>query len=133
VGSDGTAGVQQADVSDCHEAIGHNMLEEPAEKRNGVERGGAWAGTANLTGGEGDRAVREAHDAAVGDGHFEDRRGEILEGGVAVWSGLAVDVPGHVPDLRVDLGQACSMVDLLCEESAVDGRKRFDRDQEVGA
>jgi len=43
VGIDGTAGVQKAEVSDFHKAIGQNMLEEPADKFNGVERGGAWA------------------------------------------------------------------------------------------
>ena len=43
VGIDGTACVQKAEVSDFHEAIGQNMLEEPADKLNGVERGGSWA------------------------------------------------------------------------------------------
>jgi hypothetical protein len=41
VGSDGTTCVQKAAVSDVHEAIGQNMLEEPAEKLNSVERSGS--------------------------------------------------------------------------------------------
>lgn len=133
VGIDGTACVQKADGSDCQEAIGQNMLEEPAEKRYSVARGGSWACPANFPGGEGDRAVLAAHDAAGGDGHCADLRGEIFAGGVAVWIGLAVDVPGHVPALRIDMGQECSLGALLLEESAGDGRKRLDRDKEVGA
>ena len=101
VRSEGTACVQKAAVADVHEAIGHNRREEPADTLHGVARGGAWACAANLTGGEGDRAVREAHDAGGGDGHCEDSRGERGAGGVAVWMGLAVAVPGPVPALRV--------------------------------
>ena len=44
---DGTSGVQKIEVAHFYEAIGHNMLEKPADKLNGVERGGAWACTAN--------------------------------------------------------------------------------------
>ena len=54
VGRDGPAGMQQADGADLHTAIGPDMPEEPAEKCNGVESGGAWACPAGLTGGEGD-------------------------------------------------------------------------------
>ena len=56
-----------------------------------------------MTVGEGDSTVLEAHDAAVGNSHFEDIRGEVFERRVAVGVGLAVDVPGDSPDLWVDL------------------------------
>ena len=61
---DGTAGMEKAEVADFHEAIGQDMLEEPAEKLHDVEVGGAEACTAHFPVGEGDRAVREADDAA---------------------------------------------------------------------
>ena len=38
---DGTAGMEQAAMTDVHEAIGQDVLEEPAEKLHGVEVGGA--------------------------------------------------------------------------------------------
>ena len=54
---DGTAGMEKAEVADFHEAIGQDMLEEPAEKLHDVEVGGAEAGTAHFPVGEGDGAV----------------------------------------------------------------------------
>ena len=121
VGIDGSACVHKAAVSDLHAAIGHDMLEEPAETLHGVEGGGAWACTAGLTGGAGHGALLEAHDAAVGDGDCEDIRGEVCAGRVAVGVGRAVHIPVGVPDQWVEVGQALSVVHLLCEDGAVDG------------
>jgi len=119
-------------VADFHEAIGQDVLEEPAEKLHDVELGGTWAGTAYFPVGEGDRAVCERDDAVVGDGDLEDIRGEIGEGGVAVVIGLTVDVPGKSPGLRIDLLQQTGVAHLFFEDGAVDGGERFDRDKEVG-
>ena len=47
VGRDGTARMEKATV-DFHEAIGQDVLEEPAEKFHDVELSGAWARTAGL-------------------------------------------------------------------------------------
>ena|SRR5712692_9460676 len=41
VGREGTACLHKAEVPDFHEAIGEDMLEESAEKLDGVEGGGA--------------------------------------------------------------------------------------------
>ena len=103
VGRDGTACMQKAEVTDFHEAIGQDMLEEPADKLDNVEGGGSWACTARFTIGEGDGAVFEAHDASVGDGDPEDIGGEVFEGRVALCIGLRVDVPGDGPDLWIDV------------------------------
>ena len=130
---DGTAGMEKAEVADFHEAIGQDMLEEPAEKLHDVEVGGAWAGTAHFPVGEGDRAVRERDDAAVGDGDLEDIGGEVGEGGVAVVIGLTVDVPGDGPDLGVDVLQQSGLAHVFFEERAVDGGEGFDGDKEVGS
>ena len=121
VGRDRTAGMEKAEVTDLDKAIGQDMLEESAEQLHGVELGSAWAGTAELTGGEGDGAVLERDDAAVGDGDLEDRGGEGGEGRVAVGVGLAVDVPVGMPDQWVDLLQQSSLVHIFFEESAVNG------------
>ena len=130
---DRTACMQKADVPALHKAIGQAMLEDPAEKRHGVEVASAWACTAGLTGGDGDGAVLEAHDAAVGDSYFKDIRGEVFAGRLAVGIGLAVDVPGESPDLRIDVVEAGMVLHLVFEDGAVDGRKRFHRDKEVGS
>jgi hypothetical protein len=103
VGRDGTAGMQKAEVADFHNAIGQDVLEEPAEKLQGVEVDSAWACTVGCAVGESDGTVFESHNAAVRNGHFEDIRGEVFEGGVAVGVGLAVDVPGDSPELWIDL------------------------------
>jgi hypothetical protein len=120
-GRDGTAGMEQAEMTDFHEALGQDGLEEPAEKFHDVEVGGAGARTARVTVGEGDGAVLERNDAAVGDGDLEDIRGEVLAGRRAVGIGLAVDVPVDVPDQWVDLCQQSSLAHIFFEERTVNG------------
>jgi hypothetical protein len=97
--------MQKAEVAVFHEAIGQDMLEEPAEKLPDVELGGSWAGTSRFTIGEGDGAVVEAHDTSVGDGAPEDIRGKGGEGRGAVCIGLTMDIPRDVPSLWVDMLQ----------------------------
>ena len=43
VGREGTAGLEQATVADFHAAVRAHALEDPAEKRERVAGGGAWA------------------------------------------------------------------------------------------
>ena len=130
---DGTAGMEQAEVPDFHKAFGQDVLEEPAEKLHDVELGRAEAGTAHFPGGEGDGTVHEAHDAAVGDGNFEDVGSEGGEGGGAVGLCLTVDIPGDSPDLGIDVLQQSGVLHGFFEERTVDGGERFDRHKEVGA
>jgi hypothetical protein len=118
---DGTAGMQQAEVADFHEAVREHVLEEPAEKLHGVKGSGAWARTAKFTGGEGDGVVCETHEALVGDGDPEDRGGKGGEGGVSVVIGLRVDVPGEVPALWVDMLQESGVAHVFFEDGAGDG------------
>ena len=95
--------------------------------------GHARAGTARCTIGESDSAVLERDDAAVGDSDPEDIRGEGGAGRVAVGVGLAVNVPGGVPDQGVDLRQQSSLIHIFFEESAVNGCKGFHGDRAVGS
>jgi hypothetical protein len=113
--------MQKAEVAHLHEASGQDVLEEPAYTLEDVEAGGARAGTARFAGGEGDGALLEADDAAVGDSDFEDLRREVCEGGVTVWVGLTRHIPGRCPDLRRDLFKLASFAHLLCEDGAVEG------------
>jgi hypothetical protein len=100
VGRDRPAGMEQANVAACHEAVREHVLAEPAETLESIERGGAGACTAYSAGGDRDRAVLEADAAWVGDGHPEERGSEGGEGRVAVGRCLPVDMPGDGPSLR---------------------------------
>jgi hypothetical protein len=131
VGRDGTACVQQAAGADLHKALGPAMLEDAAEQLDGVERGRAEAGTAGCTGGAGDGTVREAHDAAVGNSHFEDLWGKIVQGGGGMWRRLAVDVPGDGPDLWGDGLQPSGCAHLLFPQGAGDGGEGLHGDKAV--
>jgi hypothetical protein len=91
--------MQRAKVTPLHEAIEQDRREEPAEKLHDVEVGGAEACPARWTIDEGDGAVVERDETTLGDGDPEAIGGEVLEGCVAIWMSLTVDVPGSVPDL----------------------------------
>jgi hypothetical protein len=120
-------------MTDFHEAIGQDVLEESADKLESVEMSRAWTGTAGFTVGEGDGAVCEAHDTSVGDSDPEDIRGEVGEGRVSVVIGLTMDVPGDGPDLRINVFQQSSCMHLLFPQSAIDRWEGFHRDKEVGS
>jgi len=123
----------EAEVADFHEAFREHVLEEPAKKLDGVERGGSWSSTARLAVGESDAAVCESHEATVGDGDPEDIGGEVLEGHVAISARLRVDVPREVPDVWVDVRQQSGLAHVFFEDGTVDGRESFHGDQEGGS
>jgi hypothetical protein len=125
--------MQKTKVTDFHEAIGQDMLEEPADTLDDIERCGSWACTSRLAVGEGDGAVCEAHEAAMGDGDPEDIRGEGCQGRAAIWMGLAMDIPGDVPDLRVDVLQQSGLAHGFFEEGAGDRGEGFDGDKAGGS
>jgi hypothetical protein len=133
VGMDGTIGMHKSEVSDFHEAHGQDMLEEPAAKLDRVETGGTWPCTSRFAGGEGDGAVLKAHDTTVGDGDLADIWGEVFAGGVAVCVGLAVDVPGDVPELGIDLTEKSGLGHFLLADGSVDRREGLDGDKDGGS
>ena len=130
---DGTAGMEQADVADLHEAVRQDVWEEPAEKLHDIKVRSAEAGTASLPVREGDRAVCEADETVIGDGTLADIRGEGGEGGGAVGLRLTVDVPRDGPDLGVDVRQQAGVAHGFFEESAVERGEGFDGDKDVGS
>jgi hypothetical protein len=130
---DGTAGMEQAEMADVHKALGQDVLEASAEKRHDGEVGSAWAGAAHCPIGEGDGAVFEAHETAVGESDPEDIRGQGGAGGVSIMIGLTVDVPGDGPDLGGDGLQPSGVAHGVCAARAVEGGEGCDRDKAVGA
>ena len=120
-------------MTDFHEALRENVLEDPADKFDGVDGGGSWACTSRLTVGKGDGAVFESYKTSVGDGDPEDRGGEVGEGRMAMGTGLRVDIAGDSPDLWVDVLQQSGSAHVFFEEGAVDRREGFDGDEEGGS
>ena len=125
--------MENAAMPDVHEALGEDVLEKPAEKLHAVEGGGPGACTPPFTIRASDRAVCEADETLVRDGHPKDSGGEGGEGGVAVVSGLTVDVPGDSPGLRIPLLQQTGVAPLVFAEGAGDGGERCDGDKDVGS
>jgi hypothetical protein len=130
---DGTAGMEQAAVADFHHAFGQDGREEAAEQLQDVALGRAKAGTAHFPGGDGDGTVHEAHEAAVGDGHFADGGSEGGEGSGAVGLCLPVAIPGERPHLGSDVRQQAGVLHGVFAERTGDGGERFDRHKAVGA
>jgi hypothetical protein len=130
---DGTAGMEQTEVADFHEAVRQDVLKEPADKFHDIKVRGAEAGTAHFPVGKSHRVVLEADEAVVGDGDLEDIRGQVGEGGMAVVLGLRVDVPRDGPDLGVDVLEQASLAHVVSKDGAVDEGEGFDRDKEIGS
>jgi hypothetical protein len=120
-------------MPDFPHAIGQAVREEPAEQLPAVELGGAWAGTAHLPGGAGDRAGRAAEERAVGDGDLEDIRGQGGDGRLAMWSGLTMDSPRASPHLRGKVLQPSSVAQVGFADGSVAGGQGVDGDKEGGA
>ena len=125
--------MEQAARPDLHKAIGQDRLEESAQTLDGVAMRRTEAGTAHLTGGERHRAVREAHDAAMGDGDPADRGGKGGAGGVSVRIGLPGDVPGDGPHVGGEVLPPSSLAHLVCDDGAGDGGEGVAGDKDVGA
>jgi hypothetical protein len=68
-------GMQQAVSPNLLEATRQHVLEEPADKPLGRERGGPGGIGLGVSVSEGDLAVLETEDVSVADGHAEDVRG----------------------------------------------------------
>lgn len=74
IGGDGTACMHKAEVSDFHEAIWQDMLEEPTDKLKHVEGGGTLSNASRFARRESDGAALERDDTAGGGGLRWDNR-----------------------------------------------------------
>ena len=131
-GREGTAGMEKTARPAFPQALGEDVLEEPAEHLHDVEGGGAEAGTAHFAVGEGARAVRKRDDTLGGDGDLADRRGEGGAGGVAVVMRLPGNVPGAKPALGIAMLSEPGLAHLFFAERTGEGRECLDRDKDVG-
>jgi len=72
-----------------------------------------------------DGTVLDFQDARVGDGDFEDVRGEVFEACFAGTHGLGVDVPVELPDLRGDFLEEASILHGIAELGFEDHGESF--------
>jgi hypothetical protein len=120
VGCEATGGVHNAEEAHLQEARRQARWEDTAHPLKDVEASGAWTGTAWFAVSDGDDAILQADAAPVGAGHFEAIGRQGWQGGGALGSGLAVDVPWGGPDRGGELLQLSGSRPLLCEARAGD-------------
>jgi hypothetical protein len=95
----------KAEMTDFHEALGQNVLQEPADTLDDVKSGGSRSSTSRFAVGDGDGTVVESHETPGGDGDPKDIRGEVWEGCIAIGTGLRVDIPRDIPEVWIEVIQ----------------------------
>lgn len=131
VDGNGRGGREETVVSDFHESVGQDMLEEATEELQDLQRSGAVEVGAVLPILKRDGTVFDLHDAAIGDGDLEDVRRQVFERGVAFTDGLGVHIPVHGPDFGVDSIEESGSFHSVTELGSVDGGKGLDGEIEV--
>lgn len=131
VDGNGRGGREETVVSDFHESVGQDMLEEAAEELQDLQRGGAVEVGAVLPILKRDATLFDLEDAAIGDGDLEDIGREVFQRGVAFTDGLGVDIPVEGPDFGVDSIEEAGFFHSVTELSPVDGGEGLDGDVEV--
>ena len=121
-------------VSDLVYAAGQDVLEESTDELLGVQRHCPPAGFAGFLVAEGDPAIVDGEDTAVGDSDAVDVTAEVFQHSVSTLDGrLAVDDSVSPPDgwRKLHVGQCGG--DQVPEHSAEDFGQGGDRDQVVAA
>lgn len=133
VGVQDGAWAHEPEVPDLHESRGEDMLEEAPNELHDVEVDRSVTCASVLSMLEGNDAIFDFDDPAVGDGHFEDIRGKILQRSGAISNGLTVYDPVGFPDLCLELRKETGLIHLFFELCAEDRRKGLDGDIEIGS
>ena len=107
------------------------MLEEALEKLDAGERDPAQVLGPIVPIAEGDLAVLDAFQTAIGDGDAEDVAAEVVEHLLAAASVLAVDDPRLRPDVPRHLIEEAGVVEGGTDLGPEDLRQRVDRDKKV--
>lgn len=76
-------------------------------------------------------AILDVDDARVGDGDFEDVRGQVFEASLTGGDRLGINVPVDLPDLGRDLIQELGLFHQIAELGSEDFRERFDGEKEI--
>jgi hypothetical protein len=109
------------------------MLQEAADKFHDLKSEGSWTVTVRFAVANEDRTVLDFQDAGVGEGDFEDVRGEVLQRSMTGRNGLGIDIPIDLPDLRWDLLEQAGSFHFIAELSFENLGESFNREIEVGS
>jgi len=123
---DGAIGVQEAVIAYFHESGGEDVLQETADELQGIEGHSPQPAAPGFGVSEEDGVVFHLDDAAIGDRHLEDIRGEVMEASFGRAYRLGVDIPIDLPDFRGDLIQEAGVSHDLPELGLEDFGERFD-------
>jgi len=123
--------IHVAKIADFHEAARKHMLEKASDELDGIQGHDAPAPAVRFSVSEGNAVILHFDNAAVGDGHFEDIRSQVFDGGMALPHCLAVDVPLDVPNLRRDEIEEPGFLHLIAELGPEDLGECSDRQIEV--
>jgi len=107
------------------------VLKITADEFHGVERHRAKTGTSLFFVTECNLALVDADNPTVRNGDLEDIRGQILQASLAAADGLGIDIPGNLPDVRLDLVKKPVLFHLVPEFGAKYPGKRPDRQEEI--
>ena len=115
------AGGEEAVVANFLEALGQEVLQEAADELLGGEGAGLPVAGGAVAVAKGDLTLVQFEDTVVGEGHPEDVRGQIVEGGLTGANRLAMDdpvlPPGRGWGLVKQLGLAQSGPELGSKEA----------------
>ena len=129
--ADFTVWIHVAKMAHFHEPGRQHVLQEPSDELHSVQCHGSPPLAVRLTVTKENGVIFHFHIAAVGDGHFEDIRSQVFDGGMALPHGLAVDVPLDVPNLRRDEIEEPGFLHLIAEFGPEDLGECSDRQIEV--
>jgi len=107
------------------------MLEEAADKLDGIESENSRSLAVRLTVANEHGAVLEGNDARVGDGDFEDVRSEVFQSRFTRVNGLGVDVPVDLPERGGKLIKQFSLFDQVTELGSEDFRQSLYGEGEI--
>ena len=124
---DGGCRTHKAVVSNLHKACRQNMLQEPANELHYMKFHCAPSLALRFIVAYPDIETVKFDDATVGDGDFEDVRGQVVDNCSAVSHSLAVDIEVVGPDHRIDCieqAEAFEFMTKLCSEDSGHGLYR---------
>lgn len=107
------------------------MLKIAADKFHDLKRHRTPTGTSLFFVTEGYLALVDTDNPTVRDGNLEDIRGQIFQASFAAADSLGIDIPGNLPEVRIDLVKKPGLFHLVPEFGAKYLGKRPDRQEEI--
>ena len=100
---DRAIGVHESIIAYFHKSCWQDVLKETADEFHGIKGHSPQPMTMRFCVSKENNIVFHLDDAAIGDCHLEDIRGEVFEAGFGGTYRLVIDVPIDLPDFRGNL------------------------------